>query len=104
MYYKVIKNGKVIDVLDGIQYVRWYPKHNGIVSTVRKFAQGILSSDQNTIWHVNGLQEFSISGYDAVDVVRIDESEYRRLRVLNLRTPEEIIDEFVLSLIEDGLL
>jgi hypothetical protein len=45
-----------------------------------------------------------VSGYDTVKLVEIDQYEYKRLRMLNLSTPEEIADSVILSLIEDGII
>ena len=67
-------------------------------------AQAILSSDNNTVWHERTLYEIPVDGYDTVDVVKIDEYEYKQLKMLNMRTPQEIIDEFVMSLLEGGVL
>jgi hypothetical protein len=45
-----------------------------------------------------------IDGYDTVELVEIDKYEYERLRMLNLKTPEEIIDEYTLLLLAGGIL
>lgn len=104
MYYKVMKNDRVIDVLDGLIYLKWQPKHKIMLITTEDEAQAILSSDRNTIWHGSSLYEVPVDGYDTVDVVPIDEYEYKQLRMLNMKSPEEIIDAFVLSLLEGGVL
>ena len=41
---------------------------------------------------------------DTVDVVEIDQFEYGRLKMLNLSTPEAIIDEFLATLISEGII
>lgn len=104
MYYKVIKNNKVIDVLDSLIYLKWQPKHKIMVLTDENDAQAILSSDQNTIWHEKTLYKVPVSGFDTVEVIEIDKYEYKQLKMLNLSTPEEIIDSFVLSLLEDNVI
>lgn len=105
MYYKVLKNNKVIDVLDGLIYLKWQPKHKIMVLTDENDAQAILSSDRNTIWHERTLYNVPVSGlFDTVEAVEIDEYEYKQLKMLNGKTPEEIIDSFVLSLIEDNVI
>ena len=40
----------------------------------------------------------------ALDLVEIDEYEYKQLKLLNLKSAEEIIDEYTLLLFEGGLL
>jgi hypothetical protein len=104
MYYKVLKDGKVIDVLDHLVFVKYQKKHNIMLLCNESEAQAIVSSDGSYFWHVNGLYHIPVDGYDTVDVVQIDEYEYKKLKILNGNTPEEIIDKFVLSLLEGGVL
>ena len=104
MYYKVLKNNKVIDVLDNLIYLKWEPKHKIMVLTDENDAQAILSSDNDTIWHEKTLYKVPVSGYDEVEVEEINEYEYKQLKTLNFKTPEEIIDNFLLSLIENNII
>ena len=67
-------------------------------------AQAILSSDKNTIWHEKNLYNIPVDGYDTVSIELIDQFEYKKLRTLNLKTPEEIIDAYTLLLIEEGVI
>lgn len=106
MYYKVIKDGKVIDVLDKLIYLKYQPKHKIMVLTDEDDAQAILSSDKNTIWHEKTLYRIPVNeqDYDTVSVEPIDKYEYEQLKILNMKSPEQIIDSFVLSLIEDNII
>ena len=104
MYYKVIKNNKVIDVLDNLIYLKWEPKHKIMVLTDENDAQAILSSDKDTIWHERTLYKVPVNGYDTVDLVEINEYEYKQLKMLNGKTPEEIADAVILSLLESGVI
>jgi hypothetical protein len=106
MYYKVIKNNKVIDVLDHLKYFKWQSKNKIMLLTDINDAQAILSSDGNTIWHVENLYKIPDDApkYDTVELIAIDEYEYKQLRALNGKTPQEIIDEYTLLLIEGGIL
>jgi hypothetical protein len=52
MYYKVLKDNKVIDVLDHLTYLKWQPKNKIMLLSDEGSAQAILGSDGNTIWHV----------------------------------------------------
>lgn len=104
MYYKVLKNDKVIDVLDHLTFVKYQQKHNIMIACVKSEAQAIISSNGEYIWHVPGLYALPIDGHDTVELVEIDEYEYKKLKMLNLKTPEEIIDEYTLSLIGGGVL
>lgn len=104
MYYKVLKDNRVIDVLDDLIYLKWQPKHKILVLCDENEAQAILSSDGNTIWHVEGFYELPVDGYDEVSVEQIDKYEFNKLRMLNLSTPEKIVDEVVLYLINNGII
>ena len=104
MYYKVIKDGKVIDVLDRLTFVKYQAKHDRMLLSSEEDAQAILSSDGNHVWHEKSLHKIPVNGYDTVDIEEIDIYEYERLKCLNLKTPESIIDEFVLSMIQGGIL
>lgn len=104
MYYKVLKDNKVIDVLNHLTFVKYQPKHKIMVACVQTEAQAIISSNGEYIWHVAGFYAIPVDGYDTVELVEIDEYEYKQLKVLGLKTPEEIIDEYTLLLIEGGIL
>ena len=104
MYYKVIKNNKVIDVLDKLTYLKWQPKNKIMLLSGLDEAQAILGSDGNSIWHVEGLYDLPVEGYDTVKLVKIDEYEYKQLKALNMKSPEAIIDEFLLTLIENNII
>lgn len=106
MYYKVMKDNKVIDVLDSLTYLRWQPKHKIMVLCGESYAQTILSSDKNNIWHVKGFYKVPTDEveFETVELIEIDKFEFEQLKMLNGKTPEEIIDCFVLSLLEDNIL
>lgn len=104
MFYKVIKDGRVIDVLDQLIFMRYQPKHKIMILCGENEAQAILSSDMNTIWHEETLYNVPIGGYDTVSIKEIDEFEYKQLKALNGKTPEDIIDNFMMQLIEEGVI
>lgn len=104
MYYKVLKNDKVIDVLDHLSFVKYQEKHNIMVSCTKEEAQAIISSDGKYVWHVTGLYNIPISGYDTVYLEEIDKYEYEQLKALNMKDPQSIIDEYTLLLIKEGII
>lgn len=106
MFYKVVKNNKVIDVLDKVIYLKWQPKHKIMVLCDINQAQAILSSDNETIWHEKTLYRIPTDEpkFDTVELVEIDEFEFKRLKTLNLSTPEQIIDSLILELISEGVI
>ena len=104
MYYKVLKDNKVIDVLDHLSFVKYQEKHNIMVSCAKEEAQAIISSDGEHIWHVTGLYNIPVSGYDTVCLDEIDKYEYEQLKALNMKDPQSIIDEYTLLLIKEGII
>ena len=104
MFYKVVKDDKVIDVLDRLVYAKYQPKHSIMVLCTESEAQAILSSDGNYIWHEETLYELPVDGYDTVRVEEIDKYEYEQLKILGLKTPEQIIDEYNLLLLRGGII
>ena len=104
MFYKVIYNDKVIDVLDKLNYLRYQPKYDRMILCAESEAQAILSSDEQHIWHEETLYNIPVSGYDTVRIEEIDEYEYRQLKMLACRSLEDVIDEYTLLLIEGGIL
>ena len=104
MYYKVISNDRVIDVLHQLIFLKWQSKHQTMLICEEREAQGILSSDANSCWHVEGMYKIPVDGYKTVQLVQIDEEEYLQLKALNGKTPEEIIDNYTLYLINKGVI
>ena len=103
-YYKVLKDGKIIDVLDHIHYLKYNQKHNRMFNATICDAEAILSSDEEHVWHVRGLKRLPVKGYDTVELEEIDVYEYKQLKALDGKTPEEIIDNFLLLLVEEGII
>ena len=104
-YYKVIKNGKIIDVLDKILYLKYQEKHGEMMlCDENDNAEAILSSDHNYIWHEESLYKIPIDGYDTVRIEEIDKNAYDQLKVVNLKSVSEIIDQYTLYLIGVGIL
>ena len=91
MYYKVMKNNKVIDVLDKLIYLKWQPKHKIMVLCSIDEAQAILSSGKNDFYHERELYKIPSDSnvkYGTVDILPIDEFEYKQLKMLTCRSLE----------------
>ena len=104
MYYKVIKDDKVIDVLDRIVYLNYQEKHNRMQFCDESVAQAIFSSDRKYIWHEESLYNIPVPGYDTVRLEEIDRYEYEQLKVLNGKTAQQIIDEYTMLLLDTGVI
>ena len=79
MFYKVKLNNEIVDALDSLQRVFYFPFAKMIMRCGKNdTAQGIISSDQNNIWHVAGWPDLN-GDYSTVEIVEIEEAEYREL-------------------------
>lgn len=104
MYYKVMKDNRVIDVLDRLVFLKYDSKHRVMVLCEEEDAQAILSSDKEVIWHEETLYNIPTDGFDTVSVIEIDKYEYQQLKALNYKTPNEIVDAVIFELINNGVL
>lgn len=104
MFYKVVFNNRVIDVLDGLMYLKYQEKYDRMIFCEEAEAQAILSSNQDHIWHVEGFYDLPIKGYDTVTLQLIDQYEYEQLKIFNCKTPEELIDNYTALLLAEELI
>ena len=81
MYYKVIKENQVIDAVNSLRYVRQNPRNGMVLSCKKESGQGVLSYDGSTIYQLAGKNSLN-GNYDVVDLVKINETEFQRLRDL----------------------
>ena len=103
MFYKVIKDGKVLDVIDRIVYVRYSKRHDDVHICEPENSNAFLSSDKSRCWRVQSMRPCE-KEFDTVVVRQITEQEYTQLKALTLRTPEEIIDAYTLALVMGGVI
>ena len=92
MFYKVIKDNKeIIDVLDNLIFVRKQITHNRLVLCDKDIAQGIISSNGENVWFVEGMIKNNPDELPTVTLVEIDEDEYNILReALDSNKPVEV--------------
>lgn len=79
MYFKVIYNENIVDILDHISYVKHQPKHDLLLLCDIKEAQAILSSDGRYGWHTAGLYNFTPDNKE-YKIKEITKYEYDRLK------------------------
>ena len=104
MFFKVIKDNKVIDVLDQLIYLKYQPKHKIMVLSDENDAQAILSSDKNSIWHEKNLYRVPVEGFETVEIEEIDQFEYKQLKMLGCKSLDEVLEEYTLLLISEGVI
>lgn len=104
MFYKVIRNKNPIDILDKLVYVKYQKKHNILLLCEENEAQGILSSDGNTAYHTVYQNPFPVDDYLTVEIEEITQHEYERLKNLKCMSAEDIIDQYTIQLINQGVI
>ena len=90
MAYKIVLNTTVVDAQKNLNYVYWQVKNHLLLVGRSDLANGIVSSDGSTVWHLDGYPEFPEGTYETVKAVEITDEEYEELvKQLELGTVEE---------------
>ena len=80
MFYKIMYNNMVIDLLNEVRWVRYLPNSKRLVATDSQAANGVMGSDHNTVYHIFGKPYTFANEIKTVEVVKIDALEYDKLR------------------------
>ena len=80
MFYKIMYNNMVIDLLNEVRWVRYLPNSKRLVATDSQAANGVMGSDHNTVYHIFGKPYTFANEVMTVEVVMIDALEYDRLQ------------------------
>ena len=79
MFWKVIKNGKVVDLLTQLQYVLYQQKHDVVLLCNIEIAEAVLSSDGTRAFHIDGLYHFQPDN-TTYCIEEISETIYNKLK------------------------
>lgn len=90
MYYKLLQNSVVTDVIERKQFLRWQEKHGMLVPCDEAYACGILATDGKT-YHVDALPEIPLP--DVETVYPISRAEYLTLAEQLGKTVEPLIGD-----------
>lgn len=90
MFYKIVYNHVVIDVIQDPNWVLWAKKSGRFVLTDETTANGIVASSCNEVYHLDSTAEFKNfqDDYRTVTVIEIGEAEYQALK-------SQIVDKVV---------
>ena len=105
MYYKLMSNDIVVDVLRKIQYVRYLSKSKRWIATDAQSAHGVIGSNQNTIYHLQGSSCPCETDLEHVVIKEITEEEYNRFAeeiALRAKEKEELVNR--IDLLEETLI
>lgn len=79
MFYKLMNNDILVDLLREIHYVRYLPKSKRWVNTDALSANGIMNMDGSKIYHIKDKSIAYPETITSVSIHKIDEKEYEML-------------------------
>ena len=79
MFYKVLKENTIVDLLQYIRYVHYQDKHGIILLCSPEDAQAVLSSNGKRGWHTAELYSFKPDN-SVYQIEEIDKYEYDSLQ------------------------
>lgn len=79
MFYKVLNNNMLVDLLTEVNWVRYLPRQKRFISTDSQSANAVMGSDHDTIYHIVGRPYTFDTELKSVEVIKISEEEYGRL-------------------------
>ena len=77
--YKILHNNQIIDVMEDVRYVKCLPKSQKLIAVDKAQANGIISSDGDTIYHILGTKNTFNTKKLSVQIIEITEEEYKEL-------------------------
>lgn len=77
--FKILENNQIIDVLENLKFVKCLPKSKKIIAVDEKQANGIMSSNNNEVYHIFGTPYTFEGQKRTVHFVEIDCEEYQIL-------------------------
>lgn len=80
-FYKIVVQDKVVDVLDYAVWVKEDARER-LVITNADDAQGIVSSDGETVWHIEGTPVMPGHIFEDASAIDIGEDEWKELKTL----------------------
>ena len=89
--YKVIFNNLVIDIMEKPRYTRFLPKSQRIVGTDRLAATGIMSSNGEEVYHLEGKTNNYPEKLKTVQLIKIEKEEFERLKSQKTEIKEETL-------------
>lgn len=89
--YKVIFNNLVIDIMEKPRYTRFLPKSQRVVGTDRLAATGIMSSNGEEIYHLEGKTNNYPEKLKTVQLIKIEKEEFERLKSQKTEIKEETL-------------
>lgn len=89
--YKIIENNQIIDVMKDLHFVKYLPKTKKSIIIDERQANGVLSSNNSVIYHIEGTPKVFPEETKTVNYCKIDLEEYERL-TQQLKANNELLE------------
>ena len=89
--YKVVFNNLIIDIMEKPRYTRFLPKSQRVVGTDRLAATGIMSSNGEEVYHLEGKTNNYPEKLKTVQLVKIEKEEFECLKNQKTEIKEETL-------------
>ena len=89
--YKVVFNNLIIDIMEKPRYTRFLTKSRRIVGTDRLAATGIMSSNGEEVYHLEGKTNNYPEKLKTVQLIKIEKEEFERLKSQKTEIKEETL-------------
>lgn len=80
--FKILKENIIIDIIEEPIWVTNHPKNKILILTQQQFARGVVSSDGEITFHLEGIPKEGFEDYTTVSIVEITDEEAAELRVI----------------------
>ena len=89
--YKVVFNNLIIDIMEKPRYTRFLSKSERVVGTDRLAATGIMSSNGEEVYHLEGKTNNYPEKLKTVQLIKIEKEEFERLKSQKTEIKEETL-------------
>lgn len=90
---KVLKENIVIDVIETPVWVSYFLKNKIFVSTLKQFARGVVSSDGEVTFHIEGMPKEGFEDYTTVSIVEITDEEASEIKAILEANEQGLIEQ-----------
>ena len=91
--FKILKENIIIDIIEEPIWVTKHPKNKILILTQQQFARGVVSSDGEIIFHLEGTPKEGFEDCSTVNLVEITEEEADELKAILEGSEEELINQ-----------
>lgn len=93
MYYMIVSGGQIVDVCDGLRFVKWQEKNHLFLCCEEADADGVVSSDDNNVYLLDGRPQVRDCAYATYTEITKEQYDELRAELIDGGTIEDDTDE-----------